>query len=312
MKPNTLSLVLFALLTYFVTTLGVDAVSPAPDGCYPNFTTAEGCNALNSLNTGAGNTALGWYALATNIDGSFNTGVGSGALTLTTGGSNTAVGAAALLLNNIGSDNTAVGTDALVMNDAGSSNEAMGSFALASNVGGAGNVAIGDRALIEGRDNYNTAIGFQAGQNLIVGTENIYIGDRAGTYDAGDESNTIRIGSIYSGNNACFIQGIASASIPTANAAPVYLDVTTGQLATILISSDGSKVSSSISTATEPQAMLNSKVQELQKQVEALTAQLREQAARIQKVSAQLEQTKSAPQTVCLPAVALREAGNKQ
>jgi hypothetical protein len=42
MKPNTLSLVLFALLTYFVTTLGVEAVSPAPDGCYPNFTTAEG------------------------------------------------------------------------------------------------------------------------------------------------------------------------------------------------------------------------------------------------------------------------------
>jgi hypothetical protein len=36
------------------------AVSPAPDGCFPNFTTAQGCDALNSLTSGAGNTALGW------------------------------------------------------------------------------------------------------------------------------------------------------------------------------------------------------------------------------------------------------------
>ena len=40
------------------------AVNPSPDGCYPNYTTAEGCNALNFLSTGAGNTGLGWYALS--------------------------------------------------------------------------------------------------------------------------------------------------------------------------------------------------------------------------------------------------------
>jgi hypothetical protein len=39
------------------------AVSPAPDGCYPNFTTAEGCDALNFLATGTGNTGLGFKAL---------------------------------------------------------------------------------------------------------------------------------------------------------------------------------------------------------------------------------------------------------
>ncbi|MGE5209095.1 MAG: hypothetical protein ACM3KL_07170, partial [Alphaproteobacteria bacterium] len=43
--------------------LPAKAVSPAPDGCYPNYTTAEGCNALSLLTTGAGNTGLGWYAL---------------------------------------------------------------------------------------------------------------------------------------------------------------------------------------------------------------------------------------------------------
>src|SRR6266487_1370141 len=86
------------------------AVSPAPDGCYPGFTTAEGCNALNSLTTGAGNTALGWRSLFLDSSGSFNTAVGGGALILNNGDSNTAVGAAALLLNTTGTENTAIGT----------------------------------------------------------------------------------------------------------------------------------------------------------------------------------------------------------
>ena len=39
------------------------AVVPPPDGGYPNFTTAEGTNALQNLTTGAGNTGVGWRAL---------------------------------------------------------------------------------------------------------------------------------------------------------------------------------------------------------------------------------------------------------
>src|SRR4029079_4300284 len=35
------------------------AVSPPPDGCYPAFTTAEGCDALNLLTTGEANTGWG-------------------------------------------------------------------------------------------------------------------------------------------------------------------------------------------------------------------------------------------------------------
>jgi len=48
---------------------------PPPDGCYPGFTTGEGCNALLSLTSGAGNTGLGWYSLFGDTDGSYNTGV---------------------------------------------------------------------------------------------------------------------------------------------------------------------------------------------------------------------------------------------
>ena len=85
----------------------VQAVSPTPDGCYPNFTTAEGCDALRLLTTGTGNTALGWRSLFSNTDGSFNTGVGGGALALNNADSNTAVGAVTLLLNTTGAEDMA-------------------------------------------------------------------------------------------------------------------------------------------------------------------------------------------------------------
>ena len=76
--------------------------SPTPDGCYPGFTTAEGCNALKNLTSGAGNTGAGWYSLFEDTTGSFNTGFGGGTLVLNNGSSNTATGAAALLLNSSG------------------------------------------------------------------------------------------------------------------------------------------------------------------------------------------------------------------
>src|SRR4029077_17855872 len=47
------------------------------------------------------------------------------------------------------------------------------------------------------------------------------------------------------------------------------------------------------------------KVEQLEKQVEKLTVDL-------QKMSTQIEMSRPAPQTVCLPAVALREGGNNQ
>jgi hypothetical protein len=72
---------------------GVQAVNPPPDGCNPNFTTAEGCNALGSLTTGAANTGVGWFSLFSTTTGIGNTGVGAGALALNQADNNTAVGA---------------------------------------------------------------------------------------------------------------------------------------------------------------------------------------------------------------------------
>jgi hypothetical protein len=91
------------------------AVTPAPDGGYPNHNTAEGDLALQSLipASGFGNTAVGTGAL-------YNT---------TTGRTNTAVGDSALGDNDTGSNNTVVGSNALLQNKA-SGNTAIGAAAL--------------------------------------------------------------------------------------------------------------------------------------------------------------------------------------
>src|SRR6516225_2989533 len=117
---KTLRLFVGFTLVCFALSPSAQAVVPVPDGGYPNFTTAEGQNALQSLTTGAGNTALGAFSLFSTTTGSFNTAVGALALDLNTGDNNTAVGVASLLLNT-GTNNTAVGVDALGLNTTGES-----------------------------------------------------------------------------------------------------------------------------------------------------------------------------------------------
>jgi hypothetical protein len=112
MKPNTLSLVLFVLLTYIALSPTVEAVNPPPDGGYPGFTTAEGQNALQNLTTGVGNTAVGWRSLFANSVGNLNTAIGAGTLLSSTGDNNTAIGVLALLSNTTGSGNLALGAGA--------------------------------------------------------------------------------------------------------------------------------------------------------------------------------------------------------
>lgn len=136
------------------------SISPPPDGCYPNFTTAEGCNALAGLTTGAGNTAVGWYSLFSVDTNSFNTSVGAGALAFNNADSNTAVGAAAMLLNTSGFQNVAIGSDALLNNITGAFNDAVGAFALLNNSDGSSNNAFGNEALsLNIHASNNTAIG---------------------------------------------------------------------------------------------------------------------------------------------------------
>ena len=176
----------------------VQAVVPAPDGGYQNFTTAEGTNALKNLTTGVGNTAVGWFSLFSNIDGSFNTGVGAGTLVLNIGNQNTgegldntAVGTAALLLNTTGSTNTAVGATALLNNDTGFNNTATGANSLRSNTLGGNNTATGAGALTSNTEgNSNTAVGVGALVSNTMGGGNTAIGVLALSANQTGTSNT--------------------------------------------------------------------------------------------------------------------------
>ena len=180
------------------------AVVPAPDGGYPGSNTAEGQNALLSLNVNAGtdNTAVGWWSLKNNVQGDFNTAIGSGALTNNTGNANTAIGGAALFNNTTGGYNTAAGLLALFDNTDGDFNTAIGNHALRNNTAGNGNMAIGHAALFfNSTGNGNIALGNNAGLNVTTGSNNINIGNAG----VAGESGFIRIGNNHS---FCFISGI--------------------------------------------------------------------------------------------------------
>jgi hypothetical protein len=199
------------------------AVSPAPDGCYPGFTTAEGCNALLHLTSGAGNTGVGWYSLFSAGAHNYNTGVGAGTLVINGADDNTATGAAALLLNTSGHDNTANGTDALVHNDSGNFDNAVGAFALFHNTSGSFNNALGADALFSnvvatdntavgdlalrfndsdgaGHANANTAVGSLALTSNTDGDDNAAVGfDALGANTTGIQNEAM--GSFAAGSN---------------------------------------------------------------------------------------------------------------
>jgi hypothetical protein len=218
---------------------GTQAIVPPPDGCYPNFTTAEGCQALNALTTGLGNTAVGSYSLFSNTAGNFNTGVGAVALLINTADNNTAVGTRALLLNTTGSENTAVGANALLNNDTGTDNNAFGSSALLNNVDGFFNNAHGRNALTNNTGSENNAFGDLALENNTRGSNNTAIGDGSGNVAVGDEAGTglgpsvnhcIAIGAPGDGpfadlDNSCFIGSIYGQGVSDPGSqVPVYVD----------------------------------------------------------------------------------------
>jgi len=341
-------------------------VVPSPDGGYPNFTTAEGQNALFTLTSGAANTAVGWFSLKSVTTGSFNTGVGAGTLLLNTGDANTATGTAALLFNTTGINNTAVGAAALSNNTTGEGNTANGAFALlsnteglvntasgaaalSSNITGSNNTAYGEEALENRNNDHNTAVGSSALRSNTTGSVNTALGSFAGI-NVTTADHVICIG-INGENvsNSCFIGNIREVTTAQPNAIPVLID-SAGQLGTTSSSRRFKKEIQPMDKASEsllalkpvtfhyksdntstPQfgliaeevadinpglvvrdekgeiytvrydavnAMLlneflkeHREVQELKKQVEALTAGL-------QKVSAQLQLNQHAPETV--------------
>ena len=245
-SPLRLGFFLAALaLVCFGLSPAAQAVSPPPDGGYPNFNTAEGDGALFNLTTGSANTALGFEALFSNTAGGANTATGFRALRFNTSGghSNTANGAQALYHNTTGDDNVAIGSGALSDSTTGRFNTAIGSEALGFNETGNNNTAIGQSAaLATTTGGSNTAIGFDALSSITTGERNVALGDRAGSQLTGSnnivigsevvgvagQSNTIRIGKNITGT---FIDGINGAT--ASGGAAVFVVGEGGKLGTM-------------------------------------------------------------------------------
>jgi hypothetical protein len=159
----------------FNTAVGFDALFHNTTG-FEN--TAIGVNALISNTTGSSNTANGVNTLLFNTTGFQNAATGVEALfSNTTGFHNTAGGFQALLRNTTGNHNTADGDNALVHNTIGSLNTAIGAHALDSNVTGSSNAALGFQAGFNITGSGNVCIGQNieglAGENNITRIRNI-------------------------------------------------------------------------------------------------------------------------------------------
>jgi trimeric autotransporter adhesin len=194
---NTIFTTTLLALGSFVLSPIAQGVTPAPDGGYPGFNTAEGQNALFSRTTGVWNTGVGGFSLYSDTTGNGNTAVGVNAMRLNgTGEFNTALGANALHFNNgnppEGSYNSAFGSFALFQNSTGTWNTALGFNALQSNTTGDSNTAIGAYALRTSTGSLNTAVGTSALANNQGGMLNTATGVNAlGTNNSGNDNTAM-------------------------------------------------------------------------------------------------------------------------
>jgi hypothetical protein len=217
--------------------------------------------------------------------------------------------------------------------------------ALNNNVAGERNTAVGAFALTQATTDLNTALGFDAGLNVTTASNVICIGANVAGANVDDscfigniyqkqvgaDSLPVRVDSfgklgteISSRRFKRQIRSMAHASETILALKPVifqYRSDTSNTPQFGLVAEDVAEVNPdlvirdrdgkpySVRYEAVNAMLLNEflkehrKVQEMEKQIEALTAGL-------QSVSAELERRKSAPQTVCLPTVALREGGN--
>src|SRR5262249_14879987 len=277
--------------------------------------TANGAFALFSNTTGAANTAGGAHALFSNTEGNGNTANGFGALNSnTTGPENTAIGHFILFDNTVGGANTATGFTALENNTTGGNNTAVGAHALQGSLSGDLNTALG----------WNAGSGVITASSVIcIGTDGAdvsnttWIGNVFGvTTQNGTTAPVIvsdggQLGTVASSER--FKKDIATmdkASDAILSLRPVtfhYKTDTKGAPQFGLIAEEVAKVNSSLVIPDKEGKpftvrydavnvmLLNEflkehrKVEQLQKQIEALTAGL-------QKVRAQIEASKPVAQ----------------
>jgi len=162
-----------------------------------NFNVGFGKEALQNNSRGKYNTAIGTYALKTNVGFNGAVAIGYGALKNANSATqnlfsyNVAVGYHALMgsetsANNTGTYNVAIGSNTLYYNESGASNAILGHSAFYKNISGNYNVGVGKSAghRHETGDK-NVFIGYKAGFENQSGSRNVFIGYSAGYNETG-------------------------------------------------------------------------------------------------------------------------------
>ncbi len=296
-----------------------------------NQNTDYGYAALYNNTTGRFNTATGSQALFSNTAGSFHTAIGFGALYSNTSGDeneggNTAIGAAALLNNTTGGGNTGIGESALVNSVTGNQNIALGYVAAQNLTDGSNNIDISNPGVptesniirIGNVVPFTDIYGFPHAAHSAT-----YIAGVSGTAVVGDpvvvDANG-QLGTVAS--SVRFkkdIKPMDNASQVILRLKPVsfqYKSDSKGAPQFGLIAEDVAKMNPDLVVRDRKgeiysvryeavNAMLLNEflkehrtVQEQQKEIDALRAELKEQRALIEKVSDKVELDKPAPRTV--------------
>ncbi len=297
--------------------------------------TANGFAALETNTTGERNTATGRAALVNNTTGNNNTADGHDALfSNTTGIWNTATGSFALFSNTIANDNTAIGYFALFGNTTGNNNTANGTNALLNNTTGNENIALGNlagRNLTTGDNNIDIGNqGVAAEANTIrigtVGTQTkTFV---AGISGAGVTGIAVKVNAAGQLGTAPSSQRFKEEIRPMDDASEAILalkpvtfhykkeidpdgipqfGLVAEQVEKVnpdLVSRDRDGKPYTVRYEAVNAMLLNEflkehrTVQEQQKEIDALRAELKDQRTLIQKVNDKLELSKPAPQTV--------------
>jgi hypothetical protein len=296
--------------------------------------TATGRLALFSNTIGVRNSAYGNAALFSNTNSNFNTAVGDNALlNLTTAnpneGANTAIGAFALVNSTTGEGNTAIGESALVNHITGFQNIALGYVAGQNLTDGTNNIDISDPGVPV--ESNTIRIGNVVGFTDIYGFPH---GAHTATYIAGISGQTAaggvavfidsdgKLGTLTS--SARFkdeIKPMDQASEAILALKPVtfrykheidpkgipQFGLVAEQVEKVnpdLVARDAKGKAYTVRYEAVNAMLLNEflkahrRIEEQDKRIDQLTAQLKEQASQIQKVSAELELQKSPAQTI--------------
>jgi hypothetical protein len=286
--------------------------------------TASGYQALHSNTEGFGNTANGQLALFGNTTGNQNTAIGDNALlSNATGNFNTANGSSALHSNTEGLGNTAIGFDALFSNTTGQGNTAIGNSALSQNTTGGSNTALGFTA----GSNVTTATDV-----ICIGTGGANVDNSCYIGNIFNQTSSSGIPVLINSSNKLGtttsskrfkedIKSMGAVSEALFSLTPVTFQYKkkidpagTPQLG--LVAEDVEKVNPDLVVRDnegkaysvrydQVNAMLlneflkeHHKVQEQQKEIEAVKTELKEQRELIQKVSERVAMGKAAPQIV--------------